>query len=359
MNADAKKTILVSPLNWGLGHATRMAPVINALLNHGHRVIIGSYGSSAQLLKKEFEDCTHVYLPGFTPRYSSSHSQTFTLMLQGLNFVIKKHLEHRRIREILKEYDVDLIISDNRYGVRHKKVTSVIVTHQLNPALGKPFRVFEKPVAHIFSRWIKKFDECWVPDTDSKPNISGDLSENISGLQNVRYAGSLSRFSECKQRFDYKYDHTAVISGPEPWRSRFEKDLVRLFIKMGGESVIVRGVAEGTEEEYLYNGITMIDHLRSEALNRVMCNSRNIICRPGYSTLMDLFAMGRRALLIPTPGQPEQEYLAGHLQEKHGFIYFKQENIPEIDASVFNRFDKNSVSVKNNMVEILLQDVLK
>ena len=339
MLLSKKKTILVSPLNWGLGHATRMIPVIRSLTDLGHDVVIGAYGSSAILLKKEFGGCIHVQLEGFTPKYSSAYSQSLALMFQSLKFLYHKHKEYKKTKEIVRKYDIDVIVSDNRYGVRHKDIPSVIVTHQLSPALSGIVRIFEKPVSYIFGRWINKFSECWIPDIEEPQDISGKLSKNRFVKINVRYAGVLSRFRECEKEDVYKYDYAAVISGPEPWRSKFEKDLTAVFGNFAGHTVIVRGIPEGGNEEHRHKGVTFIDHLNAEALNSLMCKSRHIICRPGYSTLMDLFKTGRRALLVPTPGQPEQEYLAEYMSKEHGFTAVAQKDISAVDVSVFARYE--------------------
>ena len=358
MHENKQKTVLVSPMNWGLGHAARMVPVIRELLGQGQKVIIGAYGDSALLLKKEFEECTHVELRGFTPVYSSVYSQTFALIGQSLKFLFHKIREHRKTKEIVRNYNVDLIISDNRYGVWCKKIPSALVTHQLSPALGNRFKFLESFVSYIFSHWIKNFNECWIPDVPGKNNLSGKLSKNDFGL-NVKYSGILSRFNKCMQNFDFEYEYLAVISGPEPWRSIFEKDLVRLFGNLSGRSVIVRGVPGGGNEEYNYNGIILIHHLETDALNMLMCNSRNIICRPGYTTLMDLFTIGRRALLVPTPGQPEQEYLADHMHESYGFTKIKQHDVLKTDVKSLLKYERNIVPLKNDLLEKLLHDFFK
>ncbi len=358
MHENKQKTVLVSPLNWGLGHAARMVPLIRKLIGQGQKVIIGAYGDSATLLKKEFKECIHVELKGFTPVYSSSHSQTVALMRQSVKFLFHKSREHKRTKEVVKKFGVDLIISDNRYGVWYKNIPSVLVTHQLSPALGRRFRFFERPVSRIFNRWIRKFDECWVPDVPGENNLSGKLSNNDLDL-NIKYAGLLSRFKECTQNFNFRYEYLAVISGPEPWRNKFEKDLIRLFGNLPGNSVIVRGVPEGSSEEYEYNGITMFDHLETDALNSLMCNSRNIICRPGYSTLMDLFTAGRRALLVPTPGQPEQEYLAGRMRERYGFTVIEQADILNADVKTLLKYGQDLTPLKNDLLEKLLHNFLK
>ena len=341
MEAGEKKTVLVSPLDWGLGHATRIIPLARLLQEQGFKVVIGSYGRSAVLLKKELSGCIHVEIEGFSPRYSSSFSQSLALMFQSLSFLYRKRKEHERTAQVVKEHDVDLIISDNRYGVRQKGVRSVIITHQLSPELNGFPGFFKGIAARYFSKWISRFDECWVPDIPEGPGISGRLSANRYGIKNVKRIGILSRFEKCKEAERYEYDHLAVISGPEPLRTMFEKDVTELFSRLGGRSVVVRGLPEGDIKGRNINGITFFDHLDAVKLNSTICRSRNIVCRSGYSSLMDLFRAGRRAFLVPTPGQPEQEYLAEHLSASFGFITVEQKNISGIDTAIFEKFDRN------------------
>ena len=353
MLPEGKKTVLVSPLNWGLGHATRVIPLIRILKASGVKVIVGAYGRSALLLKKECPDCVHVELNGFTPAYSRKFSQSFALMMQGFRFLFLKHKEYELTKRIVREHDVDMIISDNRYGVRHDHVFSVIITHQLSPLLNGGLSLFKGAAARFFKKWIDRFDECWVPDVTGVSGISGLLSVNRYGIKNVKHIGVLSRFNKCSTPVDHGYEFLAVISGPEPWRSLFEKDLTSLFTKFKAKSAIVRGVPDKDEEEYTNDGITYFNHLDAGELNTLMCRSDNIICRSGYSTLMDLFKIGRRALLVPTPGQPEQEYLAVHMSAGFGFLSVDQKNIAGVESSVFSRYEQYFTPVKESLPEFL------
>ncbi len=360
MPASKQKTILVSPLNWGLGHATRLIPIINVLIKKGNTVIIGAYGGSAALLKSEFPQCEHIELKGFNPSYSKNHSQSLTLLLQSISFLICKIKEHRHTSRIVSEHNIDLIISDNRYGVWQKNIPSIIITHQLSPELSNNYKWLRKVVSFFISSWVNKFNRCWIPDIPVTPNLSGTLSSNTFNLNNVTSTGLLSRFHACPTKSNYTIDNLAIISGPEPWRALFEKDIINLFKKIPGKSIVVRGLPENKISENITDtNIAIYNHCDTRMLNKLICSSRNIICRSGYSSLMDLFATGRRALLIPTPGQPEQEHLAKQMACYHKFITIPQQYLKTTDVSVFNNYDKQFTPFVNNILDILINSILK
>jgi UDP-N-acetylglucosamine:LPS N-acetylglucosamine transferase len=359
MLASKQKTVLVSPLNWGLGHAARLIPIIEELIKKGHTIIIGAYGESAALLKSELPQCTHINLRGFTPRYSKKHSQSLILALQGIPFLFHKAKEYQQTARIVSKFGVDIIISDNRYGVRNKNITSIIITHQVSPVLNKKSDWLRKFVSYFISSWIKRFNQCWIPDITETPNLSGTLSDNTFHLNNIKKIGLLSRFKACPEKDEYTIENLAVISGPEPWRSLFEKDILRLFKQTPGKSVIVRGLPENkTQEKTQDTNLIVYNHCGRSTLNELICSSRNIICRSGYSSLMDLFATGRRALLIPTPGQPEQEYLAEHLVIQHQFKSVSQYQLRESDLSVFLNYNKRFTPDTNNSLSFLVENIL-
>ena len=358
MTYTKQKTVLVSPLNWGLGHATRLIPIIELLIKQGYNVIIGAYGGSAKLLKTEFPQCTHINFNGFTPRYSKKHSQTLALTLQSFRFVFSKLKEHQQTAKIISEYNIDIIISDNRYGVRNSSVTSIIITHQLSPLLNKNTGWLRKTVSFFISSWIKKFDHCWIPDITETPNLSGTLSDNIYHLKNIKTIGLLSRFNTCHVNDEYTIENLAIISGPEPLRTTFEQDITNLFKSSSGKSVIVRGLPDDKENEYFSeNNITFYNHCNTGLLNELICSSRNIVCRSGYSSLMDLFTTGRRALLVPTPGQPEQEYLARLMVKQHNFNSISQQKLKADNPAAFD-YERNFTPFLNNSLPLLTENIL-
>ncbi len=359
MSGLKQKTVLVSPLNWGLGHATRLIPIIEVLIKKGHKVIIGAYGGSAALLESEFPQCKHIELRGFTPSYSKTHSQSLALILQTIPFLYYKKKEYNLTSKIVSKENIDIIISDNRYGVRHKNITSIIITHQLSPELSNNYRWLQKSVAYFISKWVGKFNRCWIPDIAESPNYSGILGSNTFHLNNVTHIGLLSRFNACQAKNEYTIDNLAIISGPEPWRALFEKEIISFFKKTTGKSVIVRGLPKNdTGESISDRNITIYNHCDSEMLNRLICSSRNIVCRSGYSSLMDLFASGRRALLIPTPGQSEQEYLAEHMARMHNFISIRQKHLMTSNLSIFNKFEKNFTPYSNKKLPFIVESFL-
>jgi uncharacterized protein (TIGR00661 family) len=337
------KRILVSPLNWGLGHASRLIPIIQYLNDKKLQVYIASYGASATLLRQEFPNCQHLNFKGFTPYYSSKHSQTRTLIKQLPSFLYYKHKEKKQLQKIVTQHRIDLIISDNRYGLYCRNIKSILITHQLNPQLRAPFTLFQKPVAYILSRWIKRFNACWVPD-NPLPNerFSGDLSRNRFKLPNVKYIGSLSRFQSGPQNLTAEFDYLIILSGPEPHRTLLEKTLLDIFSHKKASVVLVQGLTSNKQvKKSPRKGLTVYNYCLSGELETLIKASETIICRSGYSSIMDLLALGKKALLIPTPGQPEQEYLANSLLIKQ---HFKTALHP--DPAIIDSLNKQSSAYK-------------
>jgi len=296
--------ILITPLNWGLGHATRCIPIINEMISCKVKVIIGSDGSAAALLKVEYPELTHYTLPGYNVHYSG-RNLTWSIFKQS--YKIKKAIEaeHQEIQKIVASEGIDLIISDNRYGCWHHHIPSYIITHQTN-IIAK--YGLSWGANRIISSYLKSFNEIWVPDHSEPNDLSGDLSKNKFDKKSKRI-GILSRLTSLER--EKKYNISIILSGPEPSRSALEaelidkcKDLEHLKI------VLVRGVISDSKPESGSQHIKMVNYMTSAELNELICSSELIIARSGYSSLMDMYTIGASVLFIPTPGQPEQEYLA-------------------------------------------------
>lgn len=312
---NRKLRILVSPLNWGLGHATRLIPVIRYYLHEGHEVILAGEGDSLSLLRQEFPQLEWHPLPCFSPRFSPGSHQVWTITRQIPRFLYMIWLEHRITRQLIHKLRVQAIISDNRYGVRHPRCKSVIITHQLAPHLDvKRKKFFEWFVSLALDVLVSKFDHCWVPDLQEAVGLSGDLATSVIRLRNVHRIGMLSRFSVSDEKTSPGGPAVALVSGPEPQRSIFEAKLIRYFEEHHEEAIIIRGKPQLQNPVERRGKILMLSHCSTDEFSIYVRSARYIICRSGYSTIMDLMVLGRRALLVPTPGQPEQEYLADHLQ---------------------------------------------
>uniref|UniRef100_UPI0030DC38D0 glycosyltransferase n=1 Tax=uncultured Salegentibacter sp. TaxID=259320 RepID=UPI0030DC38D0 len=235
-----KKRILVAVLNWGLGHATRSISIINELLNHNFEVFIASDGVALQLLQKEFPDIKCLELPSYNISYSKSASSfKWKLFTETPGILRAIRLEKKAIKEFVDEYNLNGIISDNRFGCRHKKITSVFITHQLNVLSGNTTYLSSK----LHQKYISKFDECWIPDTPGNKNLSGIMGHLKEMPENVKYIGPLSRFN--KFRGQKRYDFAVVLSGPEPQRTMLEEKLLVTFQNSDKKIVFIRGIIGG------------------------------------------------------------------------------------------------------------------
>ncbi len=315
-----KKKILVAPLNWGLGHATRCIPIVNALLAHNFEPIIASDGVALELLKKEFPELTHIELPGYNIKYSKKGYFLKLKLLKDSPKVINAiKAEKKATKQIVETYKIDGIISDNRLGVHCKLVPSVFMTHQLQVLSGNTTWLSTKMHQNI----MKKFDECWVPDTVGTPNLSGKLGHVNSANIVLKYVGPLSRFK--KLDCEIRYDIMVLLSGPEPQRTMLEEKLLVDFKDYEGKVLFVKGIVEKEHKTDEVNNILIHNFLMGAELEKALNESNLIVSRSGYTTIMDLAKLGKNAFFIPTPGQFEQEYLAKRLTEK-GFVASCRQN---------------------------------
>jgi len=304
-----KKTILVAPLHWGLGHATRCIPIINSLLEHGFNVIIASDGSALLLLQKEFPKLNTIELPSYNINYPKKGTHFKWKLLLKLPRILKVISSEKKIvQNLVAEGRIDGIISDNRFGLRNNKVPSVYLTHQLNVLSGSTSYLSSKQHQNI----IKKFAECWIPDFEGLENLSGELSRLDKNSIKTKYIGILSRMN--KKNLKKKYDVLLLLSGPEPQRSLLEKKLISVFRWQKKAVLLIQGCVGSQQEIVHLDNLTICNYMNSEELERVINESNVVVSRSGYTTIMDLATIGKKAFFIPTPGQYEQEYLAKRMQ---------------------------------------------
>ncbi len=314
------KRILVAPLNWGLGHATRCIPIINALLENGFEVLIASDGVALSLLQKEFPELPSFALSSYQIKYAEKGKNFKLKMIWDSPKVLKAMTkEKKQIKQLVKEHDIDGIISDNRLGVHYKKIPCVFITHQLNVLSGNTTWFSSKMHQEI----IKKFKECWVPDVEGKPNLTGKLGHLKRSSLRIKYLGPLSRFE--KTDAPEVYDLMVLLSGPEPQRTFLEEKLLDELKGYEGPVLFVKGKIEGEQsiEELNYDKakISVYNFMQSQQLQEAINTSKMVLCRSGYTTVMDLAKLEKKAFFIPTPGQYEQEYLAERL-DKNGVVPF-------------------------------------
>jgi len=300
-------SILIAPLNWGLGHATRCVPIIRSYLAKGNRVVIAADGDALRWLQREFPEIKTIEFPGFRIRYSPSDSQLLAMMQQLPTIIAGIVREHRQLKRIIRQENIQTVISDNRFGLWNKEVKSIYITHQL--LIRAPYRWIEPILRRIHLWIISRYDECWIPDIEGADNLSGDLAHKYPLPRNARFIGWLSRFPINERvPVSKNYTNLCLISGPEPHRTLFEQSIIERFKNDLEPTLIVTG-RPGTKRCSIGN-IDMVPDMSSCELQTHLLKTPHIFCRSGYSTLMDLKILGRSATLFPTPGQPEQEYLA-------------------------------------------------
>jgi len=306
------KTIFFSPLDWGLGHATRSVPIIKSLLQN-NKIILGVTILNRSFFELQLPDLMKIELPSYHISYSKWLPVWLKILTQWpkINSVIKK--EKKILEKVIQDHKIDLVISDNRYGLSSKKVECIFITHQLK--IKTPFLSF--PANQINKRYIHRFNKVWVPDyEDENLRLSGQLSDSEDIKIPVIYIGpqSLLKNDNDKPKTDEKIDYLILLSGVEPQRSILEKMLVENLKNSGRKIVLVRG---SDSECNLNAGSTrVLNFAFGLELKDLINKSGTVICRSGYSSLMDLHQLNKtKIILIPTPGQTEQEYLAEYWRE--------------------------------------------
>ena len=318
--SSSEKTILIAPLNWGLGHASRSIPLIQHLLKQNKEVHIASDGDALQLLKREIDLPASFFhkLPGYNINYNSSN-MSWNMLRQYPKISKAIVEEHRTVAGILARINVDLIISDNRYGVYSSELKSILLTHQLNAPKANAIQrsIFRKQI----EKWAKPFNEIWIPDYVDK-KLSGKISD-YRGNQKLNFIGPLSRFTKT-QVDDKAHEILILLSGPEPSRTTLENTLADLL--KNERVILVRGSSSASLSSKLkdFECYDLADAAKIEAFIK---RAKFVITRAGYSSIMDFEKLGVRVIMIPTPGQQEQEYLSEWLQGQPNFTFVSENQL--------------------------------
>jgi hypothetical protein len=321
-----KKRVLICPLNWGLGHAARCIPVAQELKRQGYYVDFASDGGPLELLRLEFPEAQLHPLPGYGITYPTNNI-VINVGRKMMNFFTAIREEHKAIQEIVMNGAYDIVISDNRFGCYTKHTYNIFITHQVN--IMTPGGVLD-PAVNVFNHhYIRKYDTCWIPDFPAAPGLSGRLGHDHN-LSEYRYIGAVSRFR--RKILPVKYQLTAVLSGPEPQRTLLEQKLREQLPRFPFSTALVSGVISPDQSVRNDHLMDHFPYLASEELNTLLLESEIIICRGGYTTLMDLVALGKKAICVPTPGQTEQEYLTQIHDVSRHFLRQDQDDLDLSEA---------------------------
>jgi predicted glycosyltransferase len=319
---DASRKVVIAPLDWGLGHATRIIPIIRYLVDSGRSVTVAATPVGINVIRTEFPTLEYLTIPGYAMDYPRNGRYFLLHMIRRLpRLMAAIRREHRWLRDAQRIHRWDLIISDNRYGFRHPEVPSVFITHQLNirTEISSGVDYLVKKLNHAI---IARFDACWIPDQERWPGLAGNLSHGVIPSR-ARYIGPLSRLTP--QPSLQRSGLLIMLSGPEPQRTLIETRILKAMKTYQGKVTLVRGLPDAPGIPAMHAHHTILNHLPAAALGRCMAEAELVICRAGYSSVMDLVHMGTPAVLIPTPGQTEQEYLARHLEHEGYFPRITQE----------------------------------
>ncbi|MCI0497958.1 MAG: glycosyltransferase [Thermoplasmata archaeon] len=312
--------ILYGICTWGLGHASRSMPVIRRLVADGHEVHVVTSGPARSMVKRECDGVKAIHdIPDYPSPYTGNRMTFYIKFLTTLPGLFKGiEREHEAVMALHRRRKFDRVISDNRYGVNLPNVPSFLISHQLRFLAPRRIATFERRSERFVAGFADRFEGFIVPD-EAKGDLTGELSHGMRLIppKQIHYVGILTDFKAVEAAEDI--DLLVSISGPEPQRTRFES-LVMEQLPMAGKRIVVsRGVSDVKGGRPVKRkGVEVFDYMPAGERAEHLSRSKVVVTRSGYSTLMDLAAMGKHALLVPTPGQTEQEYLARkHMAERH------------------------------------------
>jgi len=327
--------VLFGALDWGLGHTTRILPLISVHSQNGDKVIIGYTKKQYPIYKEHFPELVFVKLSTATPKFSRRNSQITSAVSYLPRFIYSIISDKIRLAKIIRRYNIHKVYSDSRFGLYSKRTFNVFITHQLQIKLPLKLRFLKNLATNLNCKLINNFHECLIPDFNGNNKLSGELSNRPPRLNiPVKYVGPLSRFTPNKDEFTSNSPELLIIiSGPEKQRTKFEK-LILESLKNTSPKIdylIIRGRPGVAHNNIPYS----VNHCSSVDLKKYIQNAKYIICRSGYSTVMDLTVLNKTAMLIPTPGQCEQEYLADYLEHNKLFLSTQQDNIDINDIVLY------------------------
>ncbi|NLE34776.1 MAG: hypothetical protein GX622_06715 [Bacteroidales bacterium] len=325
-------TVLISPLSWGFGHAGRMIPLAMELQKRGAKIIFAADAPLLEMAGREIPGITAVEIAGLRMRYSRLLPQYICIFLQLPHIIASAVRDHRTLRCLVSEYKPSVIISDNRFGFYNRSIFSVYVTHQLRIPFPRLLRFMEPLAMWMHRIIINRFDLCLVPDFPGSVNLSGRLSHGVRLTRNTIFCGPLSRFEIPGGTEpaipDQGYPVCLLLSGPEPQSTLL---LERIADTLSGFSMVILSATPlPLFMKETPPGIRVITTPDNPTMRKMLISSSLVIARSGYSSVMELVSLGKGAVIIPTPGQPEQEYLGRHLNGRFGFITMSQDNLEKL-----------------------------
>lgn len=321
-----KKRLFIAPLDWGLGHASRLVPLISEMKEQGHFILLGTDVKTGAFLKKQFPDIPQIALKGYGIRYASQNKMHWKLLIQIPRLCFAIAGEYFSLKKIVRDNKIEVVISDSRFGLRHKKTQNFILSHQLHILYPPEIQFLGKFINNVNRYLLNAFDVCLIPDFETHA-FSGILSQNTS-IRSQRFIGPLSRFSKADTSAAIKNEELIfVLSGPEPQRSVLEQIIINQLKKMSFSALLISGQPEKSYSQQIAPNIRKVAHLSDSEFAASLKNAQVVFSRSGYSSIMDYAALNlKQIVLIPTPGQTEQEYLARKFSEANNCFASSQKS---------------------------------
>jgi len=345
----------VCPLDWGIGHASRCVPIVKALHEQGWKVIVAAGGRPFEFYRIEYPEQELIKFPGLEIRYPGRNSMALAMASSIPRLLMAFRKEHEYLKKLVNKTGASLVISDNRYGCWHPQVKSVFMTHQLNIMLPSRLKFASSLLKKINYSFIGKYDECWIPDSEDEGGLSGRLSHCLQLPGECHFIGTLSRLSApqplpselpCPEAEIF-----IILSGPEPQRSILETIIIEQLSMTNHTAIVAGGRTESEETRVIDGRIHSFARLGSALIKHYAEKADHVICRSGYSTLMDLAALGKSAILIPTPGQTEQEYLASRLSKMNVHYSVPQEHF-QLSEALANTKGLKGLLLQNDYIAL-------
>ncbi len=313
--------ILISPLAWGLGHATRDIPIIKEMESHGHQITIATSKGALDLLKKECPNCEFINFEDYPVPYSSTR-YFLPKFFASIPLIMRALVEeHKKALHLVSSNKYDIIISDSRFGVYSDNIPSFFISHQLRLSAPDRLKPLEEVSQYINEYFFKNFKRIIVPSNHPGTDcLSGKLCQTTRKAVNAKvyYAGILS--SAYKMDVSENLDFLIIISGPEPQRTKLEEIILSKARKLPGKKVVLLGRPGDNFEKKLDKNTTVKSYAGGEEKMAYMNRAKFIITRSGYTTMMDIAELDKKhGFFIPTPGQTEQEYLSEYYEKKKWF----------------------------------------
>lgn len=348
--------ILIAPLDWGLGHVTRCIPIIETLDQAGYPVILAGSGTSGILLKNHFPTLTYLECPGEVFTYvEKGQNRSMGNLQQARKLIRQIKSERLWINEIVQQHKIGLIISDNRYGLSHPSIPSIFITHQINVISGFG-KLANWLVQTVLKKHINQFHLCWIPDVAGEQNLSGDLSHPAKLNIPIEYIGWLSRVEQNSNTFSNS-ELLILLSGPEPARTALEIQIVHELKNYSGNVNFVRGLPAEKSIPYENASVQFYNTTTQTQLSQLIQSASLVICRSGYSSVMDMVKLNKKAVFIPTPLQPEQVYLAKHLAQQKVAPFIPQENFTLQKATAVSKNFDYALPLFSSATKKILQSI--